>query len=425
MNDNIKRIKSVAVVGLGYVGLPLSIEFSRKYKTIGFDIDQQRVRNLQNGRDTTGEMDLSDLPEKLSFSSEEQSLEGCDVFVISVPTPVDDENRPNLSSLIEASKLVGRFLKAGGTVVYESTVFPGATEEFCVPVLESAAGLTFPHDFQVGYSPERINPGDKDRSISQIVKITSGSDEEAAQFVDALYSSIIEAGTYLASSIKVAEAAKVIENTQRDLNIALVNELAVIFDLLEIDTHDVLAAAGTKWNFLKFHPGLVGGHCIGVDPFYLTYRAERAGYKPDVILAGRKRNDTMGKYVVDRVIRMMIDRRIQVRDASVLVLGVTFKENCSDVRNSQVLEIVGDLSSYGMAIDVCDPHVNAQDVLNKYQLNVTGAIPNKRYDVVLLTVAHDEFSQLDASRFEELLKSPSVVFDVKGVLPSELKAARL
>jgi len=418
---------SIAVIGLGYVGLPLAIEFGKKYRTVGYDIDVQRVTNLDKNLDHTDAIGQS-VPGSsslLMFTSKADELAKCNVFIVTVPTPIDSENHPDMSALKAASQLVGENISQGATVIYESTVFPGATEEICVPIIEQVSGLKLNEGFFAGYSPERINPGDKDRSLTKIQKITSGSNPATADFVDDLYASIIEAGTYKAESIKVAEAAKVIENTQRDVNIALVNEFAVIFDHLGIDTAQVLKAAGTKWNFLPFSPGLVGGHCIGVDPYYLTYRAERAGYKPELILAGRKRNDSMGKYLVDRIIKMMIHRDIRIRNSKILVLGVAFKENCADIRNSRVVDIIREFESFEADVDVVDSNVDPAKCAEDHNLVILNGIPAKKYQAIVLAVAHDEFRALNFEQISKLRDSECVVFDIKGALPENCVDGRL
>ena len=358
----------IGIVGLGYVGLPLAIEFGKQYPTIGLDVKTKRIDELRSGVDSTCEVDADELASagRLSFTSEIGDLADCNVYIVTVPTPIDAFKRPDLTALEKASEAVGRVLKAGDVVIYESTVYPGATEEVCVPILEAESGLVYNRDFHAGYSPERINPGDKEHRVSTILKVTSGSTPETAAFVDALYASVIQAGTHLASSIRVAEAAKVIENTQRDLNIALINELSLIFNRMGIDTHEVLAAAGTKWNFLPFRPGLVGGHCIGVDPYYLTHKAQEVGYHPEIILAGRRINDAMGSYVAEQVIKLMLRRKIQVTGSRVLVLGLAFKENCPDLRNSRVIDVINELRGYNILVDVCDPWVDPAEAEEEY-----------------------------------------------------------
>uniref|UniRef100_UPI004047A9E3 nucleotide sugar dehydrogenase n=1 Tax=Algoriphagus sp. TaxID=1872435 RepID=UPI004047A9E3 len=425
----------IAVIGLGYVGLPLAVEFSKKYPVIGFDINQKRVGELLSGHDTTLEVSDADLSSVLVTSNpqvgqsglfpsfDSNSLEECTVFIVTVPTPTDKHNRPILIPLLKASENIGKYLKQGDVVIYESTVYPGVTEDDCVPVLEKVSGLKFNVDFYAGYSPERINPGDKAHTVAQIVKVTSGSTPEIADFVDALYRSIITAGTYKATSIKVAEASKVIENSQRDINIAFVNELAKIFNLLGIDTQEVLEAAGTKWNFLKFKPGLVGGHCIGVDPFYLAQKAQEVGYHPEIILAGRRVNDSMGKFVATEIIKLMMRKDIKVLDAKVLILGFTFKENCPDVRNTRVIDIYHELRTFDMAVEVYDPWASEAEVEEEYGLKIfSGPTPPSiaGYSAVILAVAHHEFKSLP------LEKNPNqVIYDVKGMLNPTLIDGRL
>jgi UDP-N-acetyl-D-galactosamine dehydrogenase len=396
--------KRVAVIGLGYVGLPLAVEFGRKYKTIGFDINGHRISELNKFVDSTLEVDNDYLKETLNsglfkVSQQVSDLQNCNVFIITVPTPTDKNNRPVLTPLIKASETVGSVLKAGDIVIYESTVYPGVTEDECVPVLERVSNLKFNDDFFVGYSPERINPGDKQHTITKILKVTSGSTPEAAETIDQLYNSIIKAGTFRASSIKVAEAAKVIENSQRDINIAFVNELSMIFTLIGINTNEVLEAAGTKWNFLKFKPGLVGGHCIGVDPYYLAQKAQEVGYHPEIILAGRRLNDQMGKYVATETIKLMIRKDIQVKGSSILVLGFTFKENCPDVRNTKVIDIIRELESYHVNFVVVDPWAKPSDVRKEYQIEISQSIPEQKFDAIILAVGHNEFSDIDIRKY--------------------------
>ncbi|WP_297514442.1 nucleotide sugar dehydrogenase [Flavobacterium sp.] len=414
----------IAVIGLGYVGLPLARLFATKYPVVGFDINQQRVSELNSGHDSTLEVS-SDLLQQVLVSKHTEStgllcasnleaIRNCNYYIVTVPTPVDKNNRPDLTPLYKSSETVGKVLKKGDIVVYESTVYPGLTEEECVPVLERVSGLKFNVDFFAGYSPERINPGDKEHTVEKILKITSGSTPEIGQKVDALYRSVITAGTHLAPCIKVAEAAKVIENAQRDINIAFVNELAKIFNLLDIDTHAVLAAAGTKWNFLPFKPGLVGGHCIGVDPYYLAQKAQETGYHPEIILAGRRLNDSMGEYVASRIIKLMIKKGISVDHSSLLLLGITFKENCPDVRNTKIVDVVHALTDYGIQVTIYDPWANPEEVKHEYGLTTTTTLPTTTFDAVVLGVAHQEFLQLDLAG----LRNPkSIVYDVKGVLP--------
>lgn len=416
----------LCVLGLGYVGLPLAVEFGKHLETIGFDINTARVDELIAGKDSTLEVDADELQAapKLSFTSALADVAECNVYIVTVPTPVDAHKQPDLSPLQKSSQAIGSVLKAGDIVIYESTVYPGATEEVCVPELEHASGLRFNEDFFVGYSPERINPGDKTHRLPNIMKVTSGSNEETARFVDRLYQLIITAGTHCASSIKVAEASKVIENTQRDLNIALVNELAIIFDKVGIDTVEVLEAAGTKWNFLPFRPGLVGGHCIGVDPYYLTHKAQSLGYFPDVILAGRRINDGMGQYVVSSIVKKMIDKSLPVAGARALVLGLSFKENCPDIRNTRVVDIVEELRSYHIDVDVHDPWVSVEEAKDEFDLELVEAPQEGHYDVIILAVAHEQFKALgpDLRRYG---KESHVLYDVKAVLPRDAVDARL
>ena len=413
----------IAVIGLGYVGLPLARLFATKYPVIGFDINLERVKELQSGVDSTLEVEnevlqdvLHDNPymsRGLFCTNELESIKDCNYYVVTVPTPVDSTNRPILTPLYKASETVGKVLKCGDVVIYESTVYPGVTEDECVPVLEKVSGLKFNQDFYIGYSPERINPGDKEHTVEKILKVTSGSTPEIGKKVDSLYASVIEAGTHLAPTIKVAEAAKVIENSQRDINIAFVNELAKIFNLMEIDTHDVLAAAGTKWNFLPFKPGLVGGHCIGVDPYYLAQKAQEFGYHPEIILAGRRMNDGMGKYVASEVVKLMVQKDIKVKGSKVLVLGITFKENCPDVRNTKAVDVINNLSGYGIDVTVYDPWASPQEVLHEYGIDSYNTLQQDSYDGIVLTVAHQEFSKLQIDKF---LNSKGIVYDVKGFL---------
>lgn len=419
---------NIAVIGLGYVGLPLAVEFGQKYHVIGFDINKARISSLSDGYDKTLEVSRNEITtaKYLSFTSDAEDLGAATIYIVTVPTPIDEHRQPDLTPLVLASRTVGKVLKEHDIVIYESTVYPGATEEVCVPELESQSGLVFNKNFFVGYSPERINPGDKEHRVTNILKVTSGSNAETAQIVDQLYSSIITAGTYLAPSIRVAEAAKVIENTQRDLNIALVNELAVIFNKLGIDTEEVLKAAGTKWNFLPFRPGLVGGHCIGVDPYYLTHKAESVGYYPEVILAGRRINDGMGRYVVTQLIKAMLKKRIHVCGAKVLILGLTFKENCPDVRNTRVIDVVNELKQYDISADIYDPWVDANEVLNCYGINVLDGL-NKgvEYSAVILAVAHKQFATMDFSVVRKMCQEQHVIYDLKNCLDPKLVDLRL
>ena len=426
----------IAVIGLGYVGLPLAVEFAKKYPVTGFDINQQRIAELCNGSDHTLEIDDQLLKSVISAnpvpagstglhcSGKMEDIASCNYYIVTVPTPTDKYNHPDLTPLYKASETVGKVLKKGDLVIYESTVYPGVTEEECVPVLERVSGLTYNVDFFCGYSPERINPGDKLHTVSKILKITSGSTPEAAKKVDVLYRSIIEAGTHPAPSIKVAEAAKVIENSQRDINIAFVNELAKIFNLLGIDTTEVLEAAGTKWNFLKFRPGLVGGHCIGVDPYYLAQKAQEAGYHPEIILAGRRLNDGMGAYVASETIKLMVKKEIPIKNARILILGFTFKENCPDVRNTRVIDIINELKSYNTRVSICDPWAEPTAVKHEYGIETFKSIPAtaEKYDAVILAVAHQEFSNLN---IRDLVNKKSVIYDVKGVLNKDTFDARL
>ena len=411
------RNLNVAVVGLGYVGLPLAVEFGKHFNTVGFDVKPDRVDELREGRDSTLEVDSAELAEatKLTYTTKLSDLKACRVFIVTVPTPIDEYKRPDLTPLVKSSESVGQVLKKGDVVVYESTVYPGCTEEVCVPILERVSGLKFNKDFFAGYSPERINPGDKEHRLPTIKKVTSGSTPEAAEFVDSFYRSIITAGTHRASSIKVAEAAKVIENTQRDVNIALVNELALIFNRLGIDTEEVLNAAGSKWNFLPFRPGLVGGHCIGVDPYYLTHKAQAIGYHPEVILAGRRINDNMGNYVAQQVAQLMIQRRIQVKDARILIMGLTFKENCPDVRNTKIVDVVKDLEKYGARVDVFDPWADADEAEHEYGFRPVGKLKPGTYDAVVMGVAHKEFRAMGIGKVRALGKKSHVLYDIKYV----------
>lgn len=430
MNQN--NIK-IGVIGLGYVGLPLAICFAEKYQVVGFDINKKRVNELSCGHDSTLEIDPSRLKSVLNpskkaktgiiLSTDLEELSTCTVFIITVPTPIDKYKRPVLFPLVKASETVGEVLKKGDIVIYESTVYPGVTEDEMVPVLETKSGLRYNFDFYCGYSPERINPGDKEHTVTKILKITSGSNPEIADFIDQLYRSVITAGTYKASSIKVAEAAKVIENSQRDINIAFVNELSKIFSLLDIDTNEVLEAASTKWNFLKFKPGLVGGHCIGVDPYYLAQKAQEVGYHPEIILAGRRLNDSMGKHVATEVVKLMMRKNLKVVDSKVLVLGFTFKEDCPDVRNTRVIDIYKELRNFDIQVDICDPWANSDEVHHEYGIKIHSHITyEKQYSAVVLAVAHDRFRELNV---RGIVGSTGVVYDVKGILPKNLVDARL
>lgn len=427
-----KKQPVIAIIGMGYVGLPLAVAFAEKYKVIGFDINSARVKELQQMYDHTLEVKKEDLKKVmvkeedhgLQVSADTELLNGVDVFIVTVPTPTNKNHQPDLNPLIKASETVGRVLKKDDIVIYESTVYPGVTEDICVPILEGGSGLTYNTDFFVGYSPERINPGDKEHTVTKILKVTSGSTKEIALYIDKLYASIITAGTHLAPSIKVAEAAKVIENSQRDINIAFVNELSKIFRLLDIDTKDVLEAAGTKWNFLKFSPGLVGGHCIGVDPYYLAQKAKEVGYNPEIILAGRRMNDGMGTYVAHEVVKLMILKDINVKGGNVLVLGITFKENCPDIRNSKVIDIVSELKKYKLNVDVYDPWANTDEVKSEFGVELVSEWDHSKskYDAVILAVAHNEFKDFD---IEGHTAKVSVVFDVKSLFPRDKIDGRL
>jgi UDP-N-acetyl-D-galactosamine dehydrogenase len=423
---NLRKCR-VGIVGLGYVGLPLAVEFGKHFDTVGFDVKAERIAELRRGVDTTLEASKAELKSSthLTFSTNLAELKRCRVFIVTVPTPIDEYKRPDLTPLIRASESVGRALRKGAVVVYESTVYPGCTEEICVPILERESGLKLNRDFFAGYSPERINPGDKEHRLPTIRKITSGSTPEAAEFVDQLYRSIIKAGTYKASSIKVAEAAKVIENTQRDVNIALVNELALIFNRLGIDTEEVLVAAGTKWNFLPFRPGLVGGHCIGVDPYYLTHKAQQIGYNPEMILAGRRLNDNMASYVAGQIVKAMTSKRILVNGARVLVLGATFKENCPDIRNSKVFDVVRELSNYGAQVEVYDPWADSDECKHEYGVRLVKSLKRGRYDATVIAVAHREFRTLGAGGARRLCKKKHVLYDIKSVFPAAEVDGRL
>lgn len=417
----------ICIIGLGYVGLPLAVEFGKISPTIGFDINSARIEELKSGIDRTLEVPSDELTQaiELTFTNDATELAVGKVFIVTVPTPVNEYKQPNLEPLIQASKTIGRAIKKGCVVIYESTVFPGATEEVCVPILERESGLVFNIDFFAGYSPERINPGDKTHRINNIVKVTSGSTPDAAEAIDKLYQRIVTAGTHKASSIKVAEAAKVIENTQRDLNIALINELALIFDRLGIDTEEVLIAAGTKWNFLPFRPGLVGGHCISVDPYYLTHKAQQIGYNPQIILSGRRINDEMGSYVAETVIKLMTKRRIHVVNARILILGLTFKENCPDLRNTRVIDIIETLKSYHATVDVFDPWADPEDAQREYKIHLQSELKENHYDAIILAVAHHEFAELGIKNIQKLGKKEHVLYDIKSLLPKEHVDGRL
>jgi len=417
----------IGVIGLGYVGLPLAVELGRHYRTVGFDIDAQRIEELRTGIDDTLEVTSDDLRSAcgLNFSSDPESLRAANTYIVTVPTPIDRYKRPDTSALVAASRTIGNLISPGDVVIYESTVYPGATEEVCIPVIEAVSGYVYNKDFFAGYSPERINPGDKVHRLPDITKVTSGSTPEVADFVDGLYASIITAGTHRASSIRVAEAAKVIENTQRDLNIALINELALIFERLGIDTEEVLQAAGTKWNFLPFRPGLVGGHCIGVDPYYLTFKAQEIGYHPEIILAGRRINDSMGEYVADRVMKLMTRGGINVVNSRLLVLGLAFKENCPDIRNTRVVDLVTALGSYNAQVDVYDPWVSPQDARSEYGIDLIEQPQAGDYDGIVLAVAHNQFVELGAQEIRQFGKPEHVLFDIKHALPAGQVTARL
>lgn len=417
------RINKLSIIGLGYVGLPLALEFSKYFKVVGYDIDQLRIKELKHNLDRTNEVSENELnnAKNISFSSESESIENSNVFIITVPTPIDEFKKPNLEILKAASKTVAKAINKGNTVIYESTVYPGCTENICVPILEKESGLIYNQDFFCGYSPERINPGDKKNTLSKIVKVTSGSNNKTSEFVDNLYSKIIVAGTFKASSIKVAEASKAIENAQRDLNISFMNELALIFDRIDIDTMEVIEAASTKWNFLRFKPGLVGGHCISVDPYYLTHMAESLGYYPDVILSGRRVNENIPSFVASKCIKLLIKKEIKIKSANALILGITFKENCPDIRNSKVPKIYNDLLNFGMSVDIYDPYADIDEVKDEFNIQMVSKIDNK-YDLIVLAVSHKKFLSLDLKSFS---KKISVIFDLKSVLDKKIVDARL
>ena len=419
--------KKIAIIGLGYVGLPLAVEFGKKFSTLGFDINKSRVLELSKGIDSTLECSSQELKEAtlLNYSSDREDLKTCNVYIVTVPTPVDKDKQPDLTPLIKASEMLGNVISRDDIIIYESTVYPGATEEDCIPVVEQVSGLVFNKDFFAGYSPERINPGDKEHRVTNILKVTAGSTPEIAEVVDQIYKSIITAGTHKASSIKVAEAAKVIENTQRDVNIALINEFSIIFNKLGIDTLDVLEAAGTKWNFLPFRPGLVGGHCIGVDPYYLTHKAESAGYYPDMILAGRRINDGMGYFVVSQLVKKMLKKRIHIRDAKVLLMGLTFKENCPDIRNTKVVDIVKGLKEYDIYPDIFDPWCPNEEAELEYGLSLTKTLEKGTYDAIILAVAHDQFKKMGASEIRKLGNDNHVLYDLKYIFPKNEVDIRL
>jgi len=429
MGFNMRDMKSlkIGVIGLGYVGLPLSVEFGKKYSTVGYDVNTTRIKELTSGIDRTLEIDHSEIQSaiNLRFSETIEDLSACNVFIVTVPTPIHSDKQPDLTPLLKATETIGSVLKHGDIVIYESTVYPGATEDDCVPVLEKVSGLTFNKDFFCGYSPERINPGDKQNKVTSILKVTSGSTSDIAETVDLLYRSIITAGTYKASSIRVAEAAKVIENTQRDVNIGLINELALIFNKLGIDTEEVLLAAGTKWNFMPFRPGLVGGHCIGVDSYYLTFKAQSVGYHPEIILAGRRLNDGMGTYISGQLVKAMLKKLIHVQGSRVLVMGLTFKENCPDIRNTRVVDIVQELKQYGVDVECFDPWVEPQDAVREYGIEVIKAPEPGVYDAIILAVAHAEFVKLGEERIRAFGKNDHVLYDLKYILPAEQSDIRL
>ena len=418
---------NLAVIGLGYVGLPLAVEFGKKRSVVGFDINQPRIQALKDGHDSTLEVSDEEMAEakKMHYSADTEDLKKCNVFIVTVPTPIDQHNKPDLTPLIKASETIGKVLKKGDIVIYESTVYPGATEEDCVPVLEKHSGLKFNKDFYAGYSPERINTGDKEHRVTTIKKVTSGSTPEAADVIDELYRQIIVVGTHKASSIRVAEAAKVIENTQRDLNIALINELSLIFNKMGIDTEAVLEAAGTKWNFLPFRPGLVGGHCIGVDPYYLTHKAQSIGYHPEIILAGRRLNDSMGEHVTTQLVKAMLKKRIQVDGAKVLIMGLTFKENCPDLRNTKIIDVVHELSTYNIAVDVYDPWVNVAEAEHEYGITPISSLEDDKYDAVILAVSHNQFKEMGIEKIRKLAKSQNVIYDLKYLFKKEDTDLRL
>ena len=417
----------IGIIGLGYVGLPLAVEFGKKYLTVGFDVNETRLEQLRDGVDTTLELNKDELSASvnLSFTSSLTDIADCNIYIVTVPTPINEHKQPDLDPLLRASELIGKVLKKGDIVIFESTVYPGATEDECVPVLERMSGFVFNKDFFAGYSPERVNPGDKEHRVTNILKVTAGSTPKVAEKVDQLYASIISAGTYKVSSIKVAEAAKVIENTQRDVNIGLINELALIFSELGIDTEEVLKAAGTKWNFLPFRPGLVGGHCIGVDPYYLTHKAQSIGYDPEIILAGRRLNDAMGSYVAKRLIKAMQKKRIQVKGSKVLLLGLTFKENCPDIRNSKVIDVVTELAQYGVDVECYDPWVDSALVKSTYGIDIIDAPSLNRYDGIILAVAHDQFKTIGATKIREFGKAAHILYDLKYVLSADEVDLRL
>jgi len=417
----------LAIIGLGYVGLPLAVEFGKKTEVVGFDINKSRVAELESGVDNTLETSTEELKDAvhLSFTTDTNKLKNCNVFIVTVPTPIDKNKNPDLTPLIKASEMLGKVISKNSIVIYESTVYPGATEEVCLPVIEKESGLIFNKDFYAGYSPERINPGDKEHRVTTILKVTSGSTPKVANFVDDLYKSIITAGTHKASSIKVAEASKVIENVQRDVNIALINEFAMIFSRLGIDTEEVLQASGTKWNFLPFRPGLVGGHCIGIDPYYLTHKAQELGYNPEIIQASRRLNDSMGEYVVAQALKLMLKKRIHISDSNVLILGLAFKENCPDLRNTRIVDIVDELKEFGANVDVYDPWVDKEEARSEYGLELIDKPKENNYDCILVAVAHDEFKQMGADKIHQLGNKNHVLYDIKYLLDSTKVDGRL
>lgn len=431
MKDLLQKLEEndlvIGIIGLGYVGLPLAVEFGKRYPTIGFDINVSRIKELESGKDSTLEVEPEELinASKLQYTAELNKIAACDVYIVTVPTPIDEYKQPDLRPLRSASQTVGQVLKKGNVVIYESTVYPGATEEVCVPILEQESGLTFNQEFFAGYSPERINPGDKEHRVTTIKKVTSGSTPEISDFVDQLYNTIITAGTHKASSIKVAEAAKVIENTQRDVNIALINELALIFNRLGIDTQSVLEAAGSKWNFLPFRPGLVGGHCIGVDPYYLTHKAQAIGYQPEVILAGRRINDGMGKYVANQVVKLMVKKGIPVANSNILILGLTFKENCPDLRNTRVVDIVEELNSYNANVDIYDPWVDKEEARVEYGIDMIDRLDGEKYDAIIIAVGHKQFVEMGLEKLRKSAKNEHILYDIKHLLAKELVDGRL
>ncbi|WP_299873375.1 Vi polysaccharide biosynthesis UDP-N-acetylglucosamine C-6 dehydrogenase TviB [uncultured Cocleimonas sp.] len=423
---NLENAK-IAIVGLGYVGLPLAVEFGKKITTVGFDINHSRIVELKSGNDNTLEVDPDEMAQahKATYTDTLDDIAACNIFIVTVPTPIDEFNRPDLTPLEASSASIGKILKKNDIVIYESTVYPGATEEVCIPILEKESGLKFNEDFFAGYSPERINPGDKEHRLPTIKKVTSGSTPEIADYVDELYKSIITAGTHKASSIKVAEASKVIENTQRDLNISLINELALIFNRLDIDTEEVLIAAGTKWNFLPYRPGLVGGHCIGVDPYYLTHKAQSVGYHPEVILAGRRVNDGMGKYVADSVIKLMTKKQVEVVNSNILIMGLAFKENCPDIRNTRIVDLVESFHEYNVDTHVYDPWVNKEEAKEEFGIDLINKPEEGKYDAIVVAVAHDEFKEMNINGIRALGKKSHILYDIKYLFPSELVDARL